>query len=88
MDAVEGISVQAELLLRDIVLVEGILQPSEGEVIVVAIVNVVRDVQQLLDACRLQHIRGRPQSPISEEQLVALLELQFSNCDIANFVRY
>ena len=33
---------QAELLLRD-VLIEGILQPLEGEVIVAAIVNVVRD---------------------------------------------
>ena len=42
VDAVEGISVQAELLLRD-VLIEGILQPLEGEVIVAAIVNVVRD---------------------------------------------
>ena len=45
VNAVEGILVQAELLLRDVVLVEGILQPSEGEVIVAAIVNVVRDVQ-------------------------------------------
>ena len=51
-----------------------------------AIVNVVRDVQHLLDACRLQHIRGRPQIPISEDQLVALLELQFSNCDTANLL--
>lgn len=42
VDAVEGISVQAELLLRD-VLIEGIRQPLEGEVIVAAIVNVVRD---------------------------------------------
>ena len=50
------------------------------------IVNVVRDVQHLLDACRLKHIRGRPQIPISEDQLVALLELQFSNCDTANLL--
>ena len=67
-------------------IVEGITQLSEGEEIVEAIVNVVRDVQQLLDACRLKHIRGRPQIPISEDQLVALLELQFSNRDIANLL--
>ena len=67
-------------------IVEGITQLSEGEEIVEAIVNVVRDVQQLLDACRLKHIRGRPQIPISKDQLVALLELQFSNRDIANLL--
>ena len=31
-------------------------------------------------------IRGRPQIPVSKEQLVALLELQFSNRDIANLL--
>ena len=86
IEDVEGISMQAELLLRDVVLVEGILQPSESEVLVEVIVNVVRGINQLLDECRRQHIRGRPQIPISEEQLEALLELQFTNRDIANLL--
>ena len=67
-------------------MVEQLLQPSEGEVIVEAIVNVVRGIHELLDEYRLQHVQGQPQIPISEDQLVALLELQFSNRDIAKLL--
>lgn len=68
------------------VVVGGVL-PQDGEVIVQAIVDVVRDVQHLIDECRCCHIRGRPQIPISEELLQALLELHFSNHDIANLLQ-
>ena len=51
-----------------------------------AIVNVVRGIHELLDEYRLQHVQGQPQIPISEDQLVALLELQFSNRDIAKLL--
>jgi len=55
VDNVEGISLQAELFLKD-VSVEQLLQPSEGEVIVEAIVNVVRDIHELLGEYCLQHV--------------------------------
>jgi len=55
VDDVEGISLQAELFLKD-ALVEQLLQSSEGEVIVEAIVNVVRGIHELLDEYRLQHV--------------------------------
>ena len=81
---VDGILVQAELLLRDVLMVEGLLQPAQiGEMLEEAIADVVRSVQHVVDESRHQHIRGRPQIEISEEQLAALLELHFSNRDIA-----
>lgn len=39
-----------------VVLVEQLLQPSEGEVIMEAIVNVVRGIHEVLDEYRLQHV--------------------------------
>ena len=83
----EGMLVQAELLLRDVVIVEGLLQPDHGEMLVQAVVDVVRAVRHLVDDCHRQHIRGRPQIEITEEQLVSLLELHFSNHDIANLLQ-
>ena len=84
---VEGMLVQAELLLRDVVIVEGLLQPDHGEMLVQAVVDVVRAVRHLVDDCYRQHIRGRPQIEITEEQLASLLELHFSNHDIANLLQ-
>ena len=84
---VEGMLVQAELLLRDVVIVEGLLQPDHGEMLVQAVVDVVRAVRHLVDDCHRQHIRGRLQIEITEEQLASLLELHFSNHDIANLLQ-
>lgn len=39
-----------------VVLVEQLLQPSEGEVIVEAIVNVVTGIHKVLDEYCLQHV--------------------------------
>ena len=63
----EGILVQAELPLRDVVIVDGLLQPQGGEVIVQAVVDVVATVRDIVDEHHHQHIRGRLQIPISED---------------------
>ena len=81
---IDGLLVQAELLLRDVVL--ELLQP-DGDILVEAIVDLVRDIQLVIDINHCSHIRGRPQIQVSEEQLIALLELQFSTRDIANLLQ-
>ena len=81
---VGGILLQAEMLLRDVVLFEGLIHSPGGEVIVQAIADVVRTVQNHVDEGYHQHATGWPQIPISEEQLVTLLDLHFFNVDIAN----
>ena len=82
-----GILLQAEMLLRDVVLFEGLLHSPGGEVMVQAVADVVRTVQNHVDEGYRQHATGRPQIPISEEQLVTLLDLHFSNVDIANMLQ-
>ena len=49
--------------------------------------NVVRAVQNHVDEGYLWHVKGRPQIPIGEEQLVTLLELPFPNVDIATMLQ-
>ena len=78
---------QAELILRDIVTVEGLMQLPGGEVIVQAIFDMVKAIRNHMDESYRQHIKGRPQIPISEEQLVTLLELHFSNVEIAKMLQ-
>ena len=70
-------------------MVEGLLHdhPPGGEVTVQAVANVVRAVQNHVDEEYLWHVKGRPQIPISEEQLVTLLEIHFPNVDIANMLQ-
>ena len=84
---VGGILLQSELLLRDVVMVEGLLHPPGGEVIIQAVADVVRAIQSHVDEGYRQHVTGRPQIPISEEQLVTLLELHFTNVDIAKMLQ-
>ena len=60
----EDVLLQAELLLRDVVMVEGILHPPGGQVIVEAIVDMVKAIQGHVDEGHRQHIKGRPQIPI------------------------
>ena len=62
---VGGILLQAEMLLRDVVLFEGLIHSPGGEVIVQAIADVVRTVQNHVDEGNHQHATGRPQIPIS-----------------------
>lgn len=83
----EGILLQAELLLRNILLVEGLLQRQDGELMVDVVVEVIRNIQRVVDECHYQLNRGRPQIPICEQQLLTLLELQFSNHDIASLLQ-
>ncbi len=83
---VEGILLQAELLLRDVVRVEDLLPPEEGEIVVDSVTEVVRAIQHLSDESRRQHTRGRPQMQICEEQLVVLLEHHFSIREVANLL--
>ena len=87
VEEVEGILVQAELLFRDVVTVDGILNLPGGEVMVQAVSNIVSTIQDLSDDCHRQHARGRPRILISEEQLTTLLELHFSNRAIANLLQ-
>ena len=84
---VGGVLLQAEMLLRDVVLFEGVLHSPGSEVMVQAVADVVRTVQNHVDEGYRQHATGRPQIPISEEQLVTLLDLHFSNVDIANMLQ-
>ena len=86
---VGGTLLQSELGFRDVVMVEGLLHdhPPGGEVTVQAVADVVRAVQNHVDEGNLWHVKGRPQIPISEEQLVTLLELRFPNVDIATMLQ-
>lgn len=79
----EGALLQAELLLRDIVIVEELLSTCDGEYLVDSVSEVVLAVQDYLDQVYRLRMRGRRRISISFEQLVELLELQFSNRDIA-----
>ena len=79
----EGALMQAQLLLRDAILVEH-LPSGDGEVLVQAVLSVVQAIQIIVDEQHRLHVRGRPQIAITEDQLAGLMELHFSNRDIAN----
>ena len=64
-----GILLQSKLLLRDIVMVEGLLHPPGSDVIIQAVAD-VRAIQSHVDDGYRRHDTGRPQILISEEQLV------------------
>ena len=85
---VEGIILQAELLLRDVIFIEDLLPPRDGEVLVDTVASIVGEVQHFVDHFHLQRTRqrGRPQIPIYEEQIRCLLELQFSTGQIASLL--
>lgn len=83
---VEGILFNSELLFRDVLTIEDLLPEQDGQIVVSAIARVVSAVRELKDELHHSHMRGRPQIAISEEQLTSLLELQFSNQDIARLL--
>ena len=82
---IDGVLVQAQLLLRDAAIVENMFPPNVGEAMVDVIGSIVREVQTLVDRSTLQRIRrrGRQPIPIHEEQLRYLLEVHFSTGQIA-----
>ena len=84
---VEGILFYAELLLRDVLMIEDLLPEQDGQVVVNAIACVVGAVRELKDEFCRNHMRGRPQIAISEEQLMFLLDLHFSNQEIAHLFK-
>ena len=85
-DDVEGVLLQAELVLRDVLWLEEALQ-QEGAIIVEAISDVVAALQQLSEEAHIRCRKGPPKIPIGEDHLVALLELQFSKRDMANLLQ-
>ena len=79
----EGMLLQVELLVRDVVLLEGLVQYEAGEAIfgdaiLQAVVEVARAIQDLTDEYQRNHTRGRPEIPISAEDLAVLLEYRFT----------
>ena len=68
-------------------LLEGLVQLPGGEVIVQAIFDMVKAIRNHMDESYRQHIKVRPQIPISEEQLVTLLELHFSKVEIVKMLQ-
>ena len=83
---VNGLLWQSELVLRDVILVEDLLPPPDGHLLFSVVSAVVEAVQDLRDECHRTHMRGRPQISISEEQLSLLIELQFTNENIASLL--
>ena len=79
---------QAQLLLRDVVFVAQLLPQDDREVLVQSVSDVVLAVQNLVDEHHRLHtrMRGRPLISITEDQLSGLMELHFSNRDIANLL--
>ena len=71
---VEDILIHAELLLRDTIIVESFLLPQDGQLMVNIVAMMVRSLHDFCDEFQRSHMRGRPQIPISEDQLVYLLE--------------
>ena len=86
IEDVEGIVLQAELLLRDVTIIEEILEPEEGNLLFPAIGSLLESVRELADSYRCSKSRGRQRIQVTEEQIATLLELHFSNRDIAGLL--
>ena len=80
----ESLLLHAELILRDILLVEELLPGGEG--LCSAVCEIVRCLQSEMDQERLKHVKGRPQIYIPEDQLVLLLDHHFKLTDIAHML--
>ena len=61
-----------------------LLPSGDGEVLLQAVLSVVQAIQITVNEQHRLHVTGRPQIAISEDQLAGLMELHFSNRDIAN----
>ena len=81
--SIESVLYQAELLLRDVIVVGSVMPAREEEVLVGGVSSIVTAVREMQDDFRRHRLRGRPQIPVSQDQLTLLLEMQFSNRDIA-----
>ena len=80
-EVLESLLLRANLVLRDILVVEDML--PGGEVLCNAVYSVIRCLQEAVDEKNLSHMRGRPSICIPEEQLAMLLGYHFKLTDIA-----
>ena len=86
VDDVDRVTLSAEWLLRDVLLIEHILpHPYSGE-LVDCVCEIVATAQDAADKKKLARRRGRPALDIPEDQLSMLLEHQFSIADIARMM--
>ena len=88
----EDVLLQTDLLVKDVVLIEGLVEHDDdetllGDDIVQAVSGVARAVRELSDEHQKHHMSGRPEIPISEEHLALLLEYRFTTRAIANMFR-
>lgn len=81
----EGLLLEAETLLYDVIFVSDLMPPEEGDVLVKSIAAIYTWLE---DEVRQQHRRrrGRPQIEINEEQLSCLLSFKLSPTDIARML--
>lgn len=80
----ESLLLRAELVLRDILIVEELL--PGGDSLCTAVCEVVKCLQSEVDQENIKHVRGRPQIYIPENQLVLLLGHHFKLVDIARML--
>ena len=83
-DVIEGVVLQMELLVRDVVIVAEFMDSELGESLIEAVMEVVVAIQSLADEQHTMHIRGRPQMSIPEYHLSMLLEHSFTVPAIAS----
>ena len=78
----EGVLLQTDLFVTDVVLVEGLVEFGDSETllngddihVLQAVLGVARAVQELSDEHQKHHMFGRPEIRISEEHLALLLD--------------
>ena len=83
-EKIEQVLQEIEELLTVVLSAEDSVPFGTGKVITEAVQSMLLSVQQIYDLHR-HNKKGRPQIPISEEQLVYLIELHFCSTDIARF---
>ena len=86
VDDVDRLLLSAEWLLRDVLLIEHLLPCPYGSELVDSVCEVVASAQKEADQRKLAKRRGRPAIDVPEDQLLMLLEHQFSIADIARMV--
>ena len=76
----------AETMLRVVVSLKDLLSPTSGELLLRSLQEVVVELRDLVDTDIRSHLRGRPQIPISEDNLLCLLRAHFSSSAIASML--
>ena len=86
-DDIQVVLLHTQLLIRDVVMLEGLVLPEIGEVLLNSVMEVAVCAQNISDEYHLRSMRGRPQVAIPEEHLSILLEHHFSIKAIADMFR-